>query len=179
MDAADNPQAIEPHEKKKQLTESERFTIVIQYLRYTFGGTRKMVHGMMAQLSHLYNRSPQHIRRLAQSVLEQLDAGILYPVLETLRDIPRGPESQLDEHLAACLYEFNSVEGYMLSIRDFATKFNENYMTNFCSTTMQKYSKLLNVRFGKSYVKPLLKLIHKINRLQFILNDMVPVGNGD
>ncbi len=121
------------------------------------GLPRKLANGAMQHLSQLYNRSAKHIRRLVNEVVTQFNDGVLYPFVETLRDIPRGPQSHLDEELAACLYEFNSVEGYMLSIRDFTNKFNEIYGTEFAVTLMQEYSKLLNVRFGKSNVKPKLK----------------------
>jgi hypothetical protein len=77
------------------------------------------------------------------------------------------------------MFEFNSMEGYMLNMQNFTARFNARYETSFSVPAMQKYSKKLKARFGRSYVKPLLKNSHKIRRLRFILSEMEPIGNGD
>ena len=70
------------------------------------------------------------------------------------------------------------MKGYLLPIRDFTIKINEIYGTDFNYVTLHKYAKKLNVRFGKSFVKPLLKPIHLINRLRFILGELEEAGEG-
>lgn len=126
MDPNENPPQDQGVVKRKQLTEHERLILVIQYLRLSEGGTRKLPPGAMRQLATDYQRSPQHIRKLYIDVMAQLDQGILFPTMATINAIPRGPESDLDEYLAECLFEFNSTEGYLLPIREFTQKFDLN-----------------------------------------------------
>jgi hypothetical protein len=70
------------------------------------------------------------------------------------------------------------MEGYRLPIRQFTLRFNEVYGTNFHFTTMQKYSKLMYSVIKTSHVKPRLKDMQKLRRLDFVLNRLEPVGNG-
>lgn len=139
-----NPQENAPHQPRRQKTEVEKLTILIRYLIITEGSTRKLSDGSVKALADRYSISTQQIRNYYRDFTGQLDQGILYPSLAPMRDIPRGPESGLDENLAECLREFNSVDGYMLPIRDFTKKFNENYVTTYSvcvhCTDIQSYS---------------------------------------
>ena len=179
MDPPANPQDIEAHQPRKQMTEAERLILIIEYLLLKVDLGRKLGQGKLAALEQRYGRTGSHIRKLFNDYMEQREQGRLFPTLTTLTDIPRGPESALDENMAMCLCEFNSTEGYMLSMRDFREKFNLRNGTTFGVATLQKYSKLINVRWGKSYIKPLLKSANKLLRINWILNELEPVGNGD
>ena len=130
----------------------------------------------MAALANRYNVSDETIRRLSKVIITQLDQGILFPTFEQVPRVRKGPPSLLTEELAECLIEFNSMEGYFMPIRDFTNKFNEIYGTDFSCATMHKYAKKLNVRFGNSFVKPILKPVHLIKRLQFVLGETREAG---
>jgi hypothetical protein len=171
-----NPQENQAVQRKPQLKETQRLILVIQYLLLTGGGTRRAPAGSVEALSDRYKVSTSYIQKLYRTLKRQLDDNVLFPVLVTPNPRAKGPSSWLDPMLAECLFEFNSMEGFSMPIRDFTIKFNEIYGTEFSHQTLHKYAKKLNVRFGRSFVKPLLKDRHLINRLRFILADMDPVG---
>jgi hypothetical protein len=78
-----------------------------------------------------------------------------------------------------CILEFNFMQGYWLNIRNFTERVNALYGTTFAFSTMQKYTKQMDSVLRHSFVKPLLQENHKNRRLEFVLNRLEYVGNGE
>ena len=94
---------IDPHQPrlpKKHLTGEQRLGVVIQYLILTAGGERRARSGAMEALEQRAGVSQQHIRLLYHDCLSQIEGGAVFPDLSPMKDLPRGPDSELDENLA-------------------------------------------------------------------------------
>jgi hypothetical protein len=126
----------------------------------------------------MFDLSLRQIQRIVAQYNNELAAGKTFPNLLSKSITHKGPISELTEELMECILEFNSMEGYRLPIRQFTLRFNEVYGTTFHFSTMQKYSKLMSSVMKTSHVKPRLKDIQKLRRLDFVLNRLEPVENG-
>jgi hypothetical protein len=51
----------------------------------------------------------------------------------------RGPPNGLAEEIMGCIWKFNSMNGYRLSIRNFTTAFNDMCGTNIAVANMYEY----------------------------------------
>jgi hypothetical protein len=64
-------------------------------------------------------------------------------------------------------------------MRKFTANFNRRYATNISASSMQRYTKSMRAVLCNSFVKPLLKDYHKMNRLQIVLNRLEPTREGN
>lgn len=165
-----NEEEQDPLPHKKYLSETQKWTIVAKCSRYYDWDQQKFIYGKKKDIANEFGISPDQLKRIFDEYLAEINNEKRFPDLAPIRGIPRGPHSDLDEELAECICEFNSLEGYYLPIREFTIKFNKIYGTGYHHTTMQKYMKHLNVVSGTSYVKPTLSLFHRWKRLNFILS---------
>ena len=135
---------------------------------YDWNTMGKLPSGSLQAMSDKFDVSKRQIERIFKEYVDQTQAGVVYPTMEPVTSTLRGVMSQLDEELIECIYEFNELEGYCMTIRQFTEEFNRVYGTDFKKSTMHKYMKKLNVKNEHSYIKPTLTVTHKIRRLDFM-----------
>ena len=174
----DFPEGAEPV-RKKILSEAQKWCIIASYNYFFDRGLNRLPQNCGKYLEERFDVSLRQIQRIAKDYREQIDAGILWPDLAPRHDVIRGPDSELTEDLMECILEFNSMDGYWRPIRNFTNTFNEIYGTDFSYTTMYKYTKSMGSVIRNSFVKPLLKDVHKLNRLIFVLNRLEPIEGGN
>ena len=81
-------------------------------------------------------------------------------------------ENVIDIH-NLCLMEEDGVTD-----QTFTDIYNENFDTNFSTSTMQRYMNQLGLKVKSMYVKPTLSLVQKIARLRFVIGLIQHCGHG-
>lgn len=163
------------HEPGKDLSESQKWAILAEYLLNFDPVQRKLIHNAGVAIQDKFQIGRSTLHRIAKTYFDQVNADVLYPNFKEKKKGNVGPSSGLTVELSDCILEFNAYEGFRFAIRSFTQQFNGIYETDIKVTTMDRYVKLLHGVMKRSYIKPLLKDYHLVSRLQFILNLVEPV----
>lgn len=173
---------MQPIQARRQKTETEKWAIIAYTIPFYNMVTKRLAYGMATALEERFGLSSQAIRDIMNEYFLQINDGNIYPDLQPKRKQPgirSGPPSDLTPAVRDCILEFNSMEGYALPVREFVARFNLVYGTTFSRSTMHHYMKQMRFKLRNSFVKPKLRDQHRVLRLQWILNRMEPLGDGD
>lgn len=140
--------------------------------------SRRLAPHASAELVARFDVSRWTIRNILNDYFSQIDQDIIYPDLSGKQISRKGQNSQLDEELATCLMEFNSMAGYRLTISEFTRQFNQVYGTELSVATCQRYMNSLSYSLKSVYIKPKLTLVQIVRRLDFILEKITPLPGG-
>jgi hypothetical protein len=163
----------------KILTEKQKWVVLAEYYKEWDPFEQKLVHGAMKVLTERFNITSQTIRNIVDEYETQRVNAVQYPDLAPKKRGRVGAESDLSAEVAECIVEFNSMKGYKLTLHDFTVQFNEMYGIEIPKSTMNKYMHLLHMTMHNSFIKPKLTKSHRIDRLKFVLQKLVPNDNGN
>jgi hypothetical protein len=156
------------------LQTQEKWAILVHYYMYFDVGKNKLQYGAMTLITARYGVSESTVRNIVQAYNEKINNHERYPDLSPRMSGRVGPDSQLTPELADCIVEFNSIEGYKMTVIEFTQVFNGIVEKTIPIATMHEYMHQLHGMMCNSFMNPVLTRQHRIDRVSFILRKLVP-----
>jgi len=158
----------------KELNETQRWAVLARYLTYYDPATDRLPSGTMKKVMEGLPIEKRQVYNYIKLYFDQVNTGIVFPDLAPKKLGNVGVHSDLNEELADCIIEYNSMEGYDMTIREFTHNFCNVYGIMISHSTMHNYMTILGMKLRRSYIKPKLTKSHKIARLRFVLSNLIP-----
>ena len=130
----------------RDITTYEKWAIVSEYCLLLEPGADRLKRGELQKIAEKFEVVERSVGYIIRDYTTQRANGVRVPDLEPNRKGRCGRELQLDDDLALCLVEFNSMTYGKLTIRRFCVDFEKQYGIRIPLTTLHRYLHKLGVK---------------------------------
>ena len=134
----------------KELNETQRWAVLARYLTYYDPATDRLPSGTMKKVMEGLPIEKRQVYNYIKLYFDQVNTGIVFPDLAPKKLGNVGVHSDLNEELADCIIEYNSMEGYDMTIREFTHNFCNVYGIMISHSTMHNYMTILGMKLRRS-----------------------------
>lgn len=167
----------EQKEDSSDYSAEEKFTILLELSKIDAlkGDISKVEE--KNKIYQRYNCSRASTFRWKQSYEDQIKEGILFPSLGPKRVDKCGRKSSLTALWKNRIFKANSETLGRLTLDQLRLHIKKRFKSTLPKETLRRWTKKLGMKTRRSYVKPLLRMKHRAQRLRFILEKLDKKGH--